>query len=306
MATRLSDIGNLSLAGSSEIFNAAMKQNIDMYWKPICREVQESKQIGNYDTVGDLGPAAYHVEEDPITFDGISYDNRTYITSRVVSKGVKVTMEANIFDQYNEIKKQFGKPLTVVMNDFKEVLVADVYNDAFTTNGIDGVAQISNSHPLSGSPLLNDNLVTGPLTPANFKAGKLRFEFLYTQAGRHFPTHPTHLLIHPGMQYVAYEMLNSALMAFELSNTKNSLQALQPTKLLMNPYLDYNTSTDVSPWYLLDKSIDDAGVVLQKKQGLQLRNWFENAELTLKGVAYEVYGAGIVAPGYGIVGSTGA
>jgi hypothetical protein len=96
-------------------------------------------------------------------------------------------------------------------------------------------------------------------------------------------------------------------MAWELSNTKNSIQEVFPIKIIENKYLDYNLTTDVSPWFMLDKGITDAGCVLQIKKGLSLKTWYEHDELdALKGSAYEIYGVGFTCPGYAVVGSTGA
>jgi hypothetical protein len=56
---------------------------------------------------------------------------------------------------------------------------------------------------------------------------------------------------------------------------------------------------------MLDKVITDAGCVLQVKKGLTLKTWFENEDLSLKGIAYEIFGVGMVAPGFGWVASLG-
>lgn len=305
-ATRVSDLSNLILAGSDEVFNKAAKAPRRQYWKDIVRQVQQEKQTGNYDTIGNLTAAQKHNEESAVTFDKIEYNNRTNIVSYVWEKGVKATLEATEFDLYDVVERQFGEPLVAVMNNKKERIVADVYNDVFTATGADGVYLAHDAHPLKNSSTkFNDNLITGALTTENIKVAKNRFNFIYDQAGEYFDTQPTHLLIHPNKMFEAFELLNSALMAWEISNTKNSLQAVSPIKIIENKYLDYNVTTDTSPWFMLDKNLADAGCVLQVKKGLTLRTWFENEDLSLKGIAYEIYGAGMVAPGYGFVASLG-
>jgi hypothetical protein len=304
--TRVSDLSNLILAGSDEVFNKAAKAPRTQYYKDCSREVQCEKQTGNYDTIGNLTAAQEHVEESAIVFDKIEYNNRTSIVSSVVAKGVKATLEATEFDLYDVVKRQFGEPLINVMNTFKERKVANVWNGVFTDTGADGVALANSSHPLKNSASLNDNLLTGALSTEKIKEAKNMFNFIYDQSGEFFDTQPTHLLIHPNKMFQALELLNSALMAWELSNTKNSLQDVAPIKIIQNKYLDYTVATDVSPWFMLDKGLTDAGCVLQKKAGLTLKTWFENKELSLLGVAYEIYGAGMVAPGYGWVASPGS
>jgi len=309
MATgRVSDTIRLTEAGVDEVFNRAAKAPSRKYWQAIVNVKPQKKQIGNYVTLGDFTSAEVVAEGDSIIYDKVIQNNETHITTVKYGKGAAATMEQLDFDLENIIKNRFGAPLVTAMQVKKEKEVAAVYNNAFTATGADGVAQIADNHPLANSVSVNDNLVTGALSTENIKAAKTRFTFIYNQAGDFFDTMPTHLLIHPAKQFQAFELLNSALLAWELSNTKNSLQDgdMQPLKVLINPYLTYTIATDVSPWFLLDKGLTDAGVVLQTKGGLQLETEWDFDTSAYKAKALEYYGAGMVAPGYGLVGSTGA
>jgi hypothetical protein len=304
--TRMADLSNLILAGSDEVFNKAAQAPRVQYWKPLVREVTQEKKTGNYDTIGNLTAAQRHNEESAIVFDKIEYNNRTSIVSYVEEKGVKATLESQEFDLYDVVDQQFGEPLVAVMTHRKERLVAAVYNGVFTSTGADGVYQASDSHPLKNNSLLyNDNLLTGALSVEKIKEAKNRFNTIYDMSGEYMDTNATHLLIHPNKMFQALELLNSTLMAWELMNTKNSLQDIAPVKILENKYLNYNYTYDTSPWFMLDRNITKAGCVLQKKKGLTLKTWFENEDLSLKGIAYEIYGVGMVAPGYGYVASLG-
>ena len=306
--TRASDISNMLLAGSDAQFNKAAKKPRRQYWKSIVTVKKQPKKVGNYDTIGNLSAAEEHVEGATVVFDKIEEANRTYITNKVYDKGVGATIESQQFDQYDVVTAQFGEPLVAALNIKKERVVAAAYNGIFTDTGADGVAVASDSHPLkNNSALLNDNLATGALSNESLRTAKNMFNFIYNQAGDPFDTQPTHLLIHPNKMFQALELLNSTLTAWQLSNTKNVLQDIAPLKIITNPYLTYNVSTDVSPWFMLDMSLEGAGCILQENKALSLKTWFENNELdSLKGVAYEIYGVGFVAPGYGIVASTGA
>jgi hypothetical protein len=303
--TRISDISALIYAGIDKVFNAAAKKPRRQYWQQIVREESNEKKYGWYDTLGDIGPAQEHNESDTILFNKIEYNNRTTIETKVYTNGVQGSLEATEFDLQNVVKRQFGEPLVKTMISKKERIVAAVYNNVFTATGADGVYQASASHPLKNSVLLNNNLLTGELSASTIAAAKNRFNFIYDQAGDFFDTEATHLLIHPNKMFLALQLLNSNLMALELSNTKNVLQDVMPIKILVDKYLTYNTTTDVSPWHMLDKSLE-AGCILQKKGGLTLKTWWDYNTLAYKGIAYEMYGAGIICPGYGHVSSTGA
>lgn len=303
--TRVSDVSPLTLMGISEIFNKAMKRARKIDYVDCVREVSEEKEYGLYQTLGALAPASKKAEGSAITFSKIETDNQTSIRNETRSNGVECSLEAQEYDLYNVVRNTFGDPLVNTMIDLKEETVADQYNDAFTNTGADGVAILATTHPLHNNiALTNSNLITGALTPDNLIIGKNAFNSIYTQSGKKFPTRPTHLLIHPNKLFTALAILGSALVAYQLSNTKNTVNDVMPVKIITNNYLDYTVASEVSPWFLLDKSLE-AGCVLQKKRGMSLKTWWENNDLTYKGIAYEMYGVGITAPGYGIVGSAG-
>lgn len=304
--TRTDDLGNLMLAGIREVFDSAAQNQRPAEYPQICREVVEEKLVGKYETVGSMGPATKHVEESAGVYDKIEVDNETTITSEVIEKKVKATLEAKIFDQYGVVESTFGAPLVELLVSYKEQAVADVWNGVFADTGADGVTLASSAHPLkNNNALYNDNLTRGALTVENIKTAKNMFNHIYTQSGMKFHTNPTHILIHKDKLYDIKELLESNLLAWELSNTVNSLQMIAPLQIIASSYLDIS-STGVAPWFLLDKTIPKAGCVLQKKQGLTLKTWEDNDELSFKANAYEVYGVGMVAPGYGFVASPGS
>lgn len=305
-ATYVSNIESMTEAGVDLVFNRAAKMPRKKYYASIVTEIAQKKKIGNYFTIGDLGAAEEKDEGDVINFDRIEENYETNITSTTKSKGVAATLEALEYDLERVVEATFGAPLMRKMLVYKEREVADLYNDAFTTTGADGEYQIDSDHPLQNSALENDNLATGALTPDNLIAGKNKFNFIYDQSGEFFDTEPTHLLIHKNKYFTALMILESQLMAMELSNNKNVVEGAMPIKVVVNPYIDYTTATDVSPWFLIDKTMTDAGAILQKKRGVWLKTWWVNENQEYRGAALEMYGVGIISPGYGLVGSTGA
>lgn len=303
---RLSDIQRMTEAGTTLVFNKAAKMPRKLSYPQICTEKQEEKKIGKYDSMGDLGPAQEKIEMDAYIFDSVDQNNNTTIESYTYGKGVQASMEKLDYDLYGTVKGTFGTALIQKLQFLKERKVADAYNDAFATTGSDGVFTLSATHPLQRSALYNDNLATGALTPENFVNGKIKFNFIHDQAGEFYDTEPTILLVHPAKQYVALQILMSNLMAFELSNTKNVVNDIMPIKVVTNRYLDYNATTGVSPWFLIDGTMTDAGCILQTKRGLKLKTWWVNENEIYRGTASECYGVGVISPGYGLIGSSGA
>lgn len=303
--TRVSDTGNLIYAGVEEVFSAAAQAQYPVDYKNIVREVPLQDLYGYYETMGDLGAARLHSEEADIMYHKIEWNNRTTITSRVYENGVKGSLESMHFDKYNIIESYFGKPLVQTMVNMKERVVAEIYNGVFSDTGADGVALAAATHPLKNdSSKYNDNIASGDMTPENVIDAKNHFNHIYDQAGEYFNTRPTHLLCHPDKLYLALMLLNSNLMALELTNTKNVLQDVMPVKVVTNKYLE-GASAGVYPWFLLDKTLR-AGCVLQTSKGLDLKSFWDWDTLTFKGLVYEIYGAGMTAPGYGFVASPGS
>lgn len=305
--TYVSDLGNLLYAGLDAVFNSALKAPRQTYYKNIVHQKSVGKKYGWYETIGAMGAAYEKLDGAAYTFDKIEDGAKTTITNKEYAKGVEATRQALKYDLYSTLQKTFGAPLVSRLVQLKEKAVADAYNDGFTNTGADGVAIFSNSHPLQNDPAkLNDNLASGALTPDNLIAAKNMFNAIYDQGGEFFDTMPTHLLIHPNKKYLALQILMSNLMALELSNTKNVVQDVMPVKLIENKYLDYNTSTGVSPWFLIDMTLTDAGCVLQQEGGTELKTWEDNNTGNLRGVAREDWGVGFVSPGYGVIASAGS
>ncbi|NCB66549.1 MAG: hypothetical protein EOM48_10350 [Bacilli bacterium] len=306
--TYISDLGNLLYAGLDAVFNSALKAPRQTYYKNICHEktTQQGKKHGWYETVGAIGQAAEHIDGATYTFNNFEDGAKTTIESKEYFIGAQATKGALKFDLYGQLQKQFGTPLVTRLIQNKEKMVADLYNDGFTNTGADGVAVFSNSHPLQNSVKLNDNLATGALTPDNLIAAKNMFVDIYDQGGGFFDTMPTHLLINTKKKFLALQILMSSLMGLELSNTKNVTQDVMPVKLLENPYIDYNNSTGVSPWFLIDMTMTDAGAVLQKAGGVELESWEDKNTASVRAVAREWIGTGFVSPGYGAIGSAGS
>jgi hypothetical protein len=202
--------------------------------------------------------------------------------------------------------KVFGGELVKKMTLAKEQEVAAAYNGAFAATGGDGVYILSASHPLKNSSLLNDNLATGALSFDNLVAAKNKFNHIYDQAGQLFDTYPTHIVIHPDKFYTLAAILESVLKPFELSNTKNTVGSKYALQIIQNKRIDMDTSTGVSKWFLLDKTIQGAGCILLKRQGMKMSSYQDDKTKDYRADVYERYITQFVAPGYGIVGSLGS
>jgi len=304
---RSSDITYLKEARASInwVFNEAAKQPQEQEWPLIVTKVPTVTETGTYLTVGDIGNAQEHTEGEAYTFEGISDDWKTELTLVTYGKGVTATRRQMKDDQTMTVDGIFGTKLIRALINKKEQLVADAYNDGFATAMADGAYVFSNTHPLSNAPgKYNDNLITGALTTDNIKTGINQFSLIKDQAGNRFSTRGTHLLVNAMEQFTVYELMQSQLMAYELSNTINSLNKVQPIGIILNHYIDHKSDGDTySPWFILDKTLPKAGCVYQYRGGMQVETELDFDTKDTKATAEEEYVVGFVSPGYGAIGS---
>lgn len=304
---RSSDTLNMTVAGINFVFNEAAKAPQKREYEALVTKVEEPRPIGIYLTAGDIGNAVLLTEGDAINFQGIAQGYKTEITTLTYAQGVAATRKAMLDDQTNTIKNAFGTKLINSMLAMKEQVVADAYNHGFTVTGSDGKAIFADDHPLLSAPgKVNDNLVSGPLSVEKLKEMQNRFVFIKNHAGNPYPTHPTTIVTHPSEQFKLIELLNSQLLPWELSNTVNSLNDVNKIQIVLNNYIDNTGKGDTnSPYFMLDKTIDRAGAILQTRGGLKLDVLEDFKTKDWQGTCIEEYACAFVSPGYGVVGSTG-
>ena len=304
---RSSDIQNLRKAGITFVFNEEAKKDRAQQWPMIVTKTEEQKPVGIYMTAGDVGNATAHIEGSPITFEGIDEAYKTELTTVTYSKGVFATKRQMDDDQTNTVKGLVPKLVNAMINT-KEQIAADAYNHGFTTTGADGVYVFSDSHPLTNSAKLNDNLITGALSELTIKEAISQFSLIKDMAGNRYPTHATHILTNTASQFTLIELLQSQLMAYQDSNTVNSLNKSGSGAIgvILNDYIDSTAKGDTySPWFVLDKNVPKAGAIYQYRGGMKqdseedfkTKNW----EIT----CMEEYVVGFVSPGFAAIASQG-
>jgi len=274
----------------------------------IVNKVPTELETKSFLTVGDIGNASAHVEGDAYTFEGLSEDWKTDLTLVTYGKGVYATRRQMKDDQTLSVNGMFGTKLIRSMIETKEQLAADAYNDGFATTMADSVYVFSSTHPLSNAPgKYNDNLITGAISTENIKTGLNQFSLIKNQAGNRYPTRATHILVNTMEQFTLIELLESQLLAWELSNTVNSITKAQKIGVILNDYIDHTGDGDTySPWFLLDKSIPDAGCQYLYRGGINIETETDFKTKNYESTCEEEYVIGFASPGYGCIASQNA
>jgi phage major head subunit gpT-like protein len=213
-------------------------------------------------------------------------------------KGYSVTWELTKDDLYGVMTgkgvKGDAKNLGAGLRRTKETRAAAVINNGFANVGYDGKALFAADHPLVDSADVLDNLMTGGLTPANVKLGMTKMRNQVDEAGNKIQAVARQLIVGPDLEFTAKEIVKSTNQAFELSNTKNSIEGLDPV------IMDY---IEGAKWALRDPSFDNLAFLVREKE------WFDSQQLP-KTVDFFVFGYARWDEGYydvrGLVGSQGA
>jgi phage major head subunit gpT-like protein len=248
--------------------------------------------------MGAFGMWATNTEGNTINEDEMSQgDTATYTAARY-DKGYEVTWELVQDDLYNVMKgigkggssKALGMGLSATIED----ACAAVLNNGFSNTGYDGVSLFSNSHPLTDSASLGDNLTTGALTDANLKNGLILMRDTRDPANIRVRAIPKKLIVPTELEYTAKAIIESQGPAGELSNDSNTVPRL---KLCVMDYLSSSTA-----WFIQAGSIENLKLKWREKP------LFDSQPIP-KTVDHFMYGYARWAQGYsdyrGLVGSTG-
>lgn len=144
--------------------------------------------------------------------------------------GVEIVMSRENIDdsKYNEVIDMTRDAGHAGRNTV-ESNSALVLDNAFTQNEYDGVPLISANHPYRKTGLagVQSNLVSGPLSDINIKAGLNLFNTINDEAGKRIKMNPSNLVTHKNNQFTVATIFESSLRAGTANNDKNVLPNLK-------------------------------------------------------------------------------
>ena len=295
MAMNRADISRAMFVGQKDWFVKTLKKNKREEWKTYMRVEKSTKSQETYDTLGNLHPAQTKTEEGSVKYGKLQQAFQTTIVNETKANGLTTTMEVQEDDQYNLVDKAGVSEVARTLLQLRERESAATVDGLFTTVGADGVAYIAANHPLLNSALVNNNLAAGPVTPANLIAANNMFNGWLNHAGEAFDTMATAILAHKNLQSTIVQVMDSTLVAFESSNTKNAVPQLKQI---------YTRYIAALPWFLIDEELNP--LIFQRRKGLVTEYDYDKRDTFNHYFnAHERYRTGCITPGFGIVGSPG-
>lgn len=295
--TNRADIARAMYVGTKEVFMENLKKQPEQQWKSYSTIKSSDKMEETYDSVGNLKPAALKAEGAALVYGDIKEAYKTTVKNETVANGFSVTMEAQEDEQWGLVPEVKVNELVRTMISAKEQAVAKVWDDVTTATGADGVAYAAKTHPnLNNVATKNDNLVEGVFDIKTYQEAVNKFNHWRNHYGDKFFTTPSAILCHRDRQTEIFAMLQSTLLPFENTNTKNTIPQL---KTIFSSYLN------ALQVHILDESIDTA--ILQRRKGMKDEYDYDKRDtFNFYYNVHERYKAAMINPGFGFVTIKGA
>lgn len=182
------------------------------------------------------------------------------------AKGFRIERKLYDDDRYNIINKR-PAGLAISANRRRERDAADVFNNAFTDVGPDGVALCSALHPTTapdGPPPGTDgrkNTTANALTHENLQIAKNMMRGFIDDRGGKISVVPDTLLVPVALEEIAWELIQSEKKIDTAENNPNIHQGTY--KLIVWDYLDNDDA-----WFLIDS-----------RYSKLFLNWFDRVPL---------------------------
>ena len=293
--TTRSDIARAMYLGTKEVFMENLKKQPEEQWKSYATVKSSNLMEEVYDSVGNLKPAEIKAEGAAVVYGEITEAHKTTVKNETVANGFSVTMEAQEDEQWGIVPETKVSELARTMISKREQAVADVWDNVTTEVGADGVAYASDAHPLLEGGGTNSNLVSKVFDIDSYQEAVKKFNHWKNHYSDKFFTTPSAILAHRDRQTEIFAMLQSSLVPFENTNTKNTIPQL---KTIFSSYI---SELQV---HILDETIDSA--IFQRRKGLKDGYHYDEKEtFNFYYNVHERYKAAMINPGFGFVTITG-
>lgn len=196
-----------------------------------------------------FGLAVVKPEGDAITYDSERQGFTTRYTHVVYALGFVVTREAFDDDLYDVVGSRKAQGLAFSMRQTKEIIGANVYNNAFTggPTGGDGVSLLNSAHPnVAGGTWSNILATASDLSEAALEQACIDIAGLENDRGLLIAVRPTDLIIPRQLMFEVHRVLKSNGRVGTELNDPNALKDLGLFKnVVVNHYL-----TDSDAWFI--------------------------------------------------------
>ena len=187
--------------------------------------------------------------------NAVSYDNATEgFTARyaheTVALAFSLTEEAVEDNLYDRLGSRYTKALARSMANTKQIKAASVLNNAFSGSftGGDGVALVSDSHPLGGGGTASNRPTAyADLNETSLEDALINISTLVDDRNLTIALQGRKLIVPPALQFVADRLLQSP---GRVGTSDNDINAMKNMGMVPEGYVVNNYLTDTDAWFL--------------------------------------------------------
>ena len=186
---------------------------------------------------------------------GVSFDNATEgYTSRysheTVALAFAITEEAIEDNLYDRLGSRYTKALARSMANTKQIKAASVLNNAFSSSytGGDGVALVSNAHPLGGGGTSSNRPSTySDLNETSLEDALINISTLVDDRNLTVALQGQKLIVPPQLQFVTDRLL---MTPGRVGTADNDINAMKNMGMLPQGYVVNHYLTDTDAWFV--------------------------------------------------------
>ena len=187
--------------------------------------------------------------------NAVSYDNATEgFTARyaheTVALAFSLTEEAVEDNLYDRLGSRYTKALARSMANTKQIKAAAILNNAFSSSytGGDGVALVSNSHPLGGGGTSSNRPTAyADLNETSLEDALINISTLVDDRSLTIALQGRKLIVPPQLQFVADRLLQTP---GRVGTSDNDINAIKNMGMVPEGYVVNNYLTDTDAWFL--------------------------------------------------------
>jgi hypothetical protein len=187
--------------------------------------------------------------------NAVEYDNATEgFTARyaheTVALAFSLTEEAVEDNLYDRLGSRYTKALARSMANTKQIKAAAVLNNAFSSSytGGDGVALVSNAHPLGGGGTASNRPTAyADLNETSLEDALINVSTLVDDRNLTIALQGRKLIVPPALQFVADRLLQTP---GRVGTSDNDINAIKNMGMVPEGYVVNNYLTDTDAWFL--------------------------------------------------------
>ena len=197
-----------------------------------------------------FGNASVKAEGSGVSFDNASEGYTSRYSHETVALAFALTEEAVEDNLYDRLGSRYTKALARSMANTKQIKAASVLNNAFSSSftGGDGVALVSNSHPLGGGGTASNRPTAyADLNETSLEDALINISTLVDDRNLTIALQGRKLIVPPALQFVADRLLQSP---GRVGTSDNDINAIKNMGMVPEGYVVNNYLTDTDAWFL--------------------------------------------------------